>query len=93
MEKAADETVEPKSAAQAEAGNYPHGHTTFEGQPISLETAEGQTRRGVDQDGRQWETKSPTHYGYILRTKGADGDHLDVHVNPDGHETGGGICS
>ena len=82
VKKAADETQEPKSAAQAEAGNYKKGHVTVEGLPVSIETAKGQIRRGVDAQGRQWEHKSVTHYGYILRTRGADGDHLDVHLNP-----------
>ena len=82
VKKAADETQEPKSAAQAEAGNYKKGHVTVEGLPVSIETAKGQMRRGVDAQGRQWEHKSVTHYGYILRTRGADGDHLDVHLNP-----------
>jgi hypothetical protein len=88
VEKAAQETEEPKSAAQAEAGNYPHGKATFEGQKISLETAKGQTRKGIDKKGREWVREDyPDHYGYILRTKGADGDHLDVHIGPKG-ETG-----
>ena len=28
-----------------------------------------------------------SHYGYIRLTRGADGDHLDVYIGPDG-ETG-----
>ena len=87
IEKAADETVEPKSMAQAEAGNYPKGHVTLEGQPISIETAKGQTRLGIDEKGKEWSAIPKAHYGYIRLTRGADGDHLDVYIGPKG-ETG-----
>lgn len=30
-----------------------------------------------------WHNKMPHHYGRILRTEGADGDHVDVFVGPD----------
>ena len=82
IERAAEDTQEPKSPEQAEAGNYPKGHLRIESQDITIETAHGQTRSGVDEQGKPWSVKSPTHYGYIRRTVGADHDNLDVHINP-----------
>lgn len=75
------------SDAQKEAGNYAKGHVTFEGYPVTLENAKGSTRRGVGPDGRPWSVKLPYDYGYIKRTEGADGDHVDVIIGRHG-ETG-----
>lgn len=75
---ASDVQPEP-SAEQKEAGNYRKGHLTWNGLPITIETAKGQTRRG---DG--WETVMQDHYGYIKRTESeADGDHVDVFLSED----------
>lgn len=82
------EHVEEPTEAQAEAGNYAKGHPgKLEGQEVTIETPQGGTRKGVDAQGRKWEVTSKTDYGYILGTKGADGDHVDVHIGPKG-ETG-----
>lgn len=55
------------------AGNYPKGHITVSGIPISIENPAYSKRRP------EWpELKS--HYGYIKRTLGADGDQVDVFV-------------
>ncbi|WP_293863235.1 LPD38 domain-containing protein [uncultured Alsobacter sp.] len=66
--------------AQAEAGNYAHGHLKFDGFDIAIENAKGSTRRGTDADGAAWETQMPAHYGRIKGTKGADGDQVDVYI-------------
>lgn len=78
---AARETAEP-TPAQAEAGNYPKGRVSIGGLNISLETPKGAERRGVGPDGQPWSVTMPDHYGYIRRTEGADGDHLDATLGP-----------
>lgn len=77
-------TPEP-TEAQKDAGNYQKGHTNISGLDISIENAKGSIRSGVDGDGEAWETTMPAHYGYIKRTEGADGDHVDTYIgdNPD----------
>ena len=58
---------------QKHAGNYPKGHLRIAGMDISIENPAGSHRRP------EWpELKS--HYGYIRRTEGADGDHVDCFV-------------
>ena len=72
--------------AQKEAGNYQKHHFIFHGLPLSIETLKGQMRSGTAPDGKKWSVRMPYDYGYIKRTKGADGDHVDVCVGPD-HES------
>jgi hypothetical protein len=62
--------------AQREAGNYKKGHIRFQGLDIAIETPKGKRRRP------EWPPMG-AHYGYIKRTEGKDGDHLDVFVGPD----------
>jgi len=71
-------TKEPKSEAQAEAGNYPKGKVNMHGMTISLENPRGSTRSGTDPNGKSWSIKMENDYGYIARTTGRDGDHVDV---------------
>ena len=69
--------------AQKEAGNYKMGHTRLHGLAITIENPRGSERRAVD---GSWVVPSmPAHYGYIKRTEGADGDHVDVFIgqNPE----------
>ena len=73
--------VQP-SDAQKEAGNYRKDHISFQGLPISIETRKGQTRSGTGPGGHKWSVKLPYDYGYIKRTEGADGDHVDVCIGP-----------
>jgi len=68
--------------AQKEAGNYKKHHLAFGGLAIALENRKGHWRHGVDTDGKQWRAKLPADYGYIKRTTGADGDHVDCYVGP-----------
>ncbi len=68
--------------AQAVAGNYPKAHKSFDHTPVTVETGKGQVRKGVDADGNEWSVKMPTDYGYIKRTEGADGEHIDVFLGP-----------
>lgn len=71
------------SPAQIEAGNYKKRHIVFQGLQISVENPKGSVRRGTDASGKQWRTKMRHHYGYIRRTEGLDGDHVDCYVGPD----------
>lgn len=71
--------------AQKKAGNYKLGHTTMQGLDVSIENPKGSVRSGTDEDGKAWESTMSSHYGYIKRSEGADGDHVDVFIgdNPD----------
>lgn len=62
------------------AGNYRKGHIKVNGLDITIETPRGAIRRAVD---GSWEAKQPDHYGYIKRTVGADGDHIDAYIGRD----------
>lgn len=69
--------------AQIEAGNYRKGHVKLHGFDISVETPKGAARRGIGKDGEPWENRHDSaHYGYIKRTHGADGEHVDCYVGP-----------
>lgn len=64
--------------AQKEAGNYKKHHVSFQGLPITIENPKGSIRKG-----KGWQVRVPYDYGYIKRTEGADGDHVDVCIGPD----------
>lgn len=74
--------VRAPTEAQKEAGNYRKGHIKFHGLDISIETAKGQKRTGKDKGGKAWSVVMPADYGYVKRTEGADGDHVDVFIGP-----------
>lgn len=87
-EKAHQAATSPKNDlpeptdAQKEAGNYQKGHITLHGLDITIENPRGSKRSGTDPDGNAWEVTMADHYGYIKRTEGADGDHVDVYIGP-----------
>lgn len=68
--------------AQADAGNYAKGHTKVAGLGVTIENPRGSTRSGKRPDGSTWSHQMSDHYGYIKRTTGADGEHVDVYVGP-----------
>lgn len=68
------------SQAQKDAGNYKVGRVAWNGLQLSIENPEGSERSGTDRGGKAWSVKMPAHYGYIRRTEGADGDHVDVYL-------------
>ena len=72
---------EPTEAQQA-AGNYKVGRIKVAGLDISVENPAGSERSGIDPDGKKWRNTLAHHYGYLRNTSGADGDHVDVFVNP-----------
>lgn len=79
----ADKADKNPTDGQKEAGNYKMGHINWNGLGITIETAKGAMRRGKSATGKEWAVKLPAHYGYIKRTEGADGDHLDVYLGND----------
>lgn len=59
------------------------GHTSVQGMRIAIENQKGSVRKGTDSDGKEWRTKMIYPYGYIVGTKGADGEPVDAYVGPD----------
>lgn len=55
----------------------------FRGMKIRLDRPKGFVMRGVDDTGKSWERVYKHDYGFLPRTKGGDGDGLDVFVGPD----------
>lgn len=80
IEAARAEVAPEPTEAQKEAGNYKKGHIKLQGLDIALENPKGSTRSGTDQDGKAWQSTMAHDYGYIKRTQGADGDHVDVFI-------------
>ncbi|MCE9926593.1 LPD5 domain-containing protein [Aeromonas media] len=80
IEAARAEVAPEPTEAQREAGNYKKGHIKLQGLDIALENPKGSTRSGTDQDGKSWHSTMAHDYGYIKRTLGADGDHVDVFI-------------
>jgi hypothetical protein len=86
VDAAAAEARPPASPAQAEAGNYRHGHLVLHGLRIAIETPRGAYRRGVSRNGKRWQTRMPAHYGYVKGTEGRDGDQVDVYLARGAHD-------
>lgn len=61
--------------AQKEAGNYKKGHVVIGGLDVSIENPAGTSRRP------EWPPLKHS-YGYVKRSEGADGDHVDVFLGP-----------
>lgn len=76
IERASERVQEP-TEAQAESGNYRHGHLEFQGLQISIETPKGAVRRG-----KGWEVISPAAYGYFkgVKARAKDKESVDVYV-------------
>jgi hypothetical protein len=58
------------------------GHTTHQGLPIAIENQKGSVRKGVSSEGVPWRTEMKHPYGYIVGTKGKDGEAVDAYVGP-----------
>lgn len=67
---------------QKEAGNYKMGHIVIDGMDISIENPKGSYRRGKDRNGKEWKTLMHNDYGYFTKSKGYDGDAVDVFIGP-----------
>lgn len=83
IKAAASEVNTEPTPAQAEAGNYKKGHITIGEFDITIENPAGSVRKGVDADGKEWQTTMANTYGYIKGTEGVDGDHIDVFLHSD----------
>lgn len=59
-----------------------HGHTEHQGIPIAIENRKGSVRSGTDKDGKPWRTVMKAPYGYIKKSKGRDGEEVDVYIGP-----------
>lgn len=57
--------------------------TTWHGMNVSIEHPAGSIRSGKDPAGNPWQVKMTYDYGYLHKTQGVDGDHLDVFMGPD----------
>ena len=80
VEEAAKRIDPNATSAQREALNFRHGHVHIHNLPIGVEWAKGDTRTGVDKDGKSWSRKMHAHYGRVKRTLGKDGDPVDVYI-------------
>ena len=69
--------------AQKEAETYPTTGADFQGVHVSTETAAGQERKGIDENGKPWSVKMQDNYGFIPNIPGADKDHIDVFTPKD----------
>lgn len=76
-----NELPEP-TEGQKRAGNYRLGHDRIAGMDVAIENPQGSVRRGVDPDGKPWETQMQHHYGYFKKSTANDGDKLDVFIKP-----------
>jgi hypothetical protein len=59
-----------------------HGHLSFQGLPIVIEKRVGSVRKGVAPDGTPWRNVVKNPYGYVVGSRGADGEGVDVYVGP-----------
>lgn len=81
LKNAIAETEPNPSEAQKKAGNYKKGHLSFGGYDFTVETPNGATRSGKDEQGKPWSVTMHDTYGYILGKIGVDGDHIDMFIN------------
>lgn len=75
LDSALAATHKSPSKKQVAAGNYRKGKCSIHGLTISIENPAGTVRK------KGWKPLS-AHYGYILRTEGRDGEHVDCFIGP-----------
>lgn len=68
------------SEAQKTAGNYKMGHIHVKGMSITIEQPKDSYRKWKDENGNEGQTKMNNHYGYFTKSKGKDGDAVDVFI-------------
>jgi hypothetical protein len=68
--------------AQKEAGNYKKRTVRWAGFEVAIETPKGAVRSGADKGGNKWRVRMPVDYGYLKKTLGVDGDHVDLFLGP-----------
>ena len=79
-QKAQQETNINPTQPQKEAGNYKMAHVRVKGFDISIENPVG-SKRYYGKDKKKFNVMK-NHYGYFTKTKGKDGDHVDVFLGP-----------
>lgn len=78
LEEARADTESNPTEAQKKAGNYAKGEVQFApGLTFTMENPKGSTRSGTGPEG-PWERTMQHDYGYLNRSTGADGDHVDA---------------
>lgn len=65
LRKAYNETHTYPTPQQARAGNYKKGRVNYKGLLIAIENPPGSVRRGVDDEGKPWESTLTCAYGYF----------------------------
>lgn len=75
--------AKPEIASQAQiaAGNYKKGHFRVRGFDITIENPIG-SKRYYGKDKKKYNVMK-NHYGYFTKSKGKDGDQVDVFIGPD----------
>ena len=81
LDQKANEADFSPSEAQVKAGNYKMGHIRVKGFDITIENPKGSRRYYDRKKGKYVVMKN--HYGYFTKTKGKDGDQVDVFIGPD----------
>lgn len=81
IDQRANEADQNPSQLQKEAGNYRMGHVRVKGFDISIENPVG-SKRYYGKDKKKYIVMK-NHYGYFTKTKGKDGDQVDVFLGPD----------
>jgi hypothetical protein len=61
------------------------GRQHIDGLDVSIEHQPGSVRAGNDADGKPWRTTMTRPYGYIKRSIGLDGSHVDAFIGPKKH--------
>ena len=79
-QRANEANINP-SDAQKEAGNYKMGHVRVRGFDITIENPVG-SKRYYGKDKKKYNVMK-NHYGYFTKSKGKDGDQVDVFIGPD----------
>ena len=79
-QRASEANLNP-SDAQKEAGNYKMGHVRVRGFDITIENPIG-SKRYYGKDKKKYNVMQ-NHYGYFTKSKGKDGDQVDVFIGPD----------
>ncbi len=75
---------ELKLAAILKAAGIAKRQTTFQNHTLKIEWDKGDTRKGVAKDtGKAWERTMYCAYGYIPKTKGVDGEAIDIYLAAD----------